>query len=310
MNKAKTVALFCFFLISFYSVLALKFQYLIIEPKEGDRALVVMGFVALIAIYFLTLVILNFNPLKTKVRAAIEAFGITVAALFTIGFTEASLSNQQYLQNRSPSKFSTVTGHCGVYSGRTILKLIHAEAYDVAEGQLKEFKINQSCRLGHLGYLMQDKSSVCEAKEDGVDCLIRWMSGISEHGYWSRYTRKFFFDQVLKWWPQSKNEEALVNYVAKDQELESGRQSVLKQAGIEEAFNSRLLLIQEREELSNLMLTRDIFKTVELSLNDVKTNQPPYLFKFKDLKSEVEVKLAKIPELEKEVEKLKEGKIK
>jgi len=303
-NRSKSFALFVLFLICFCFALTLKFEYFIVERDESHKIYILLILFGLSSGVFLGLSLRALNHTKGLFRALSEGMGMALVALLGVSLTESLLSEQSYLKTNRPENFSVLSGHCGVYAGRTVLKILHAEEASPQDGAIREFEIKDRCRIAHLDYLMKHQVSLCDSAEDAIDCRIRWMSGIAEHGYWNHATRKFFFNQVMQAWPESKKEEALVAYTQKDQELELGRQSILKQAGIEETLNDKLLLVQEKEELENLMLTRDIFNSVDPMLTDAKSSPPPYLFKFKDLQTEVLAKLTKIPELEKEIEQL------
>ena len=307
MNRAKCLAFFILFLACFLMTLTLKYEYFKVERNESAAVYVILGLTTFGAGIFLGLSLLALNRSKDILRALTEGLGIAVVAILCVSVTETALSDRGYLKANTPEHFSQMNGHCGIYAGRTILKLLHAQEDNPHEGAIQEFVIKEHCRLEHLGYLMKNKNAYCLPAEDAIDCQIRWMSGIAEHGYWNQNTRKFFFDQVMKVWPESKKEESLVGYALKDQELELGRQSMLKQAGVDESLNDQYLLIQEKEELDNLVLTDQIFRAVAPVLADDKTTNAPYLFKFKDMQADIQNKLAKIPELEKEIQQL-EGK--
>jgi hypothetical protein len=113
----------------------------------------------------------------------------------------------------------------------------------------------------------------------------------------------------MRIWPENKKEEDLVKYVLKDQEFESGKQSILKQAGVDETLNDRYMLIQEKEDLNNLILTRDVFTAVVPLIADNTPSPPPYLFQFRDAMADFQTRVAKIPELEKEIKTLEAGRL-
>jgi hypothetical protein len=137
-----------------------------------------------------------------------------------------------------------------------------------------------------------------------MDCTIRWMEGFSRHGYYNSRTRRMFFDRVQKIWPNSKKESALVEYLFKDQELAAAKMGILKQAGLDDTMNERYLLIQEREDLQDLLVTKDLVEWTHSVLNTERNNPEPYLFKLKDYTQDVSAKLAKIPDLQTEIKQL------
>jgi hypothetical protein len=303
-NRSKSFAFFVLFLACFCFALTVKFQFFVVNRDESNLIYAILAGLIFLSGYFLGLSLRELNQTISMRLAFTEGLVLAVVALFGVTGAEKILSHHVYVAARTPESLAQLSGHCGIHAGRAVLKIFHAQEDLAAEGAIQEFQIKDRCRLHHLGYLMEHKHLACQPNEEAIECQIRWMSGVSEHGYWSHSTRKFFFEQVMKSWDESKKEEALVNYVIKDQELENGRQSILRQAGIDETLNDRYLLLQEKEELENLMLTRDMFNQIEPMLSDAKVNPQPYLFKFKDTQTQVMAKLAKIPELEKEIQGL------
>ncbi len=153
--------------------------------------------------------------------------------------------------------------------------------------------------------MLQSESSLCQPSEDRIECRIRWMSSFSERGFWDFSVRKFFFDQVVELWGASKKEEVLVKFVLKDQELELGRPNLLREAGIEEDLANQYILIHQEDELNNLKLTESIFNFASSQMEDVSNAPSPHLLKFKEMRAEVQPRLMKIPEVEKDIERLR-----
>jgi hypothetical protein len=298
-NRARSFAFFVLFLVCFCSALTFKFQYFVLNGDESNLRYGILCVIILASGIALSLSLKALHEKKPLNQALLQGIILTGFAWVGVTLGETELSRHYYRNHNHLENFSVLGGHCGVHAGRTILKIAHSEDDSSNDGKLKEFEMKDHCRIAHLNYLMNHKIEFCEPSEDPIDCQIRWMSGIAEHGYWNYSTRKFFFGQVMKVWANSKKEESLVNYTLKDQELEHGRQSILTQAGIEETMNERYLLVQEKEELDNLILTRDIFGSVAPMITEAKVSPPPYLFKFKDTQTDVLAKLTKIPELEK-----------
>jgi hypothetical protein len=297
--------MFALFLSLFYTALALKFQFCTVDQKEGFSVYATLGAFVVLSGIFLGFVWRAFSENMKWFRAMIEGVGIALILFAAVSVAEATLSDHFFETHRLPEEFSQLNGHCGVAVGRSVLKLVHAEEPD-PDGALAEFQLNQFCRLRHLSEVMKQKNSFCAPTEDKIDCLTRWMGPVAEHGYWNHNTRKFFFDQVMKAWPDSKNDEAVVGYALKDLDLEGGRQSILRQVGMSESLNEHYLFAQEKDELNNLLLTKEIFESVDHLLTDTPdgTQPPPYLVKFKDTETELQAKLARIPELQKELEQL------
>lgn len=306
MNPIKSIFAFLTFLAIFCSALALRYHSMTFQ-KSLDSAeswpLYTVLLLSGIALGF------SFHFLKVKAHSTFMyvAAGIGCALLvFTaVSAAEDEMSDSRFLMHTKPSFFGVLDDHCGVYAGRTLLKIFHLSALDTQIGMIKEFELNSTCRLRHFSYLAHQNPGVCNVGEDAIACRIRWMGAFSDHGIWNYQSRKFFFNEVMNAWPNSKNEESLVAYVAKNQDLESGRQSLLKQAGVEEEFSDHFLILQQRDLLDNLRLTQKIFAEVTPKLTEVKNNPPPYLLKFKDMLEEVMPKLEKIPELEKDLAGLK-----
>ncbi|MBC7395948.1 MAG: hypothetical protein H7333_00775 [Bdellovibrionales bacterium] len=307
MNPLKSLFSFLLFLAFFYAALALRFDLLIYPKSQGLEfywplycTILVSGIGLGCAFHFL------------KIRAhslpTFLGFGIAAAFLVFAGVaaTEDELSENRFLQRTKPEYFGLLDDHCGVYAGRTLLKVLHAKFSQPQMGLLREFRINNTCRLKHFIYLSEQNPGVCSPGEDKIDCRVKWMGQFSNHGIWNHQTRKFFLAEVMKLWLSSKNEEALVNFVAKDQELEAARSGFLKQAGIEEELAEQFILFHQKDELENLKVTQKVFADAGPLLADVKSAPPPYLLKFKDMQSEVQMKLQKIPEVEKDIAQIEQ----
>lgn len=251
----------------------------------------------------------SFHFLKVKAHSAASYVAIGLVSVFiafaAVSAVEDEMSDARFFQRTKPAYFGILDDHCGVYAGRTLLKIFHLNMLNPQMGLIREFEMNSTCRLRHFAFLEHQNPGVCEIGEDAIACRTRWMGIFSEHGIWNYQSRKFFLTEVLKLWPASKIEENLVAFVARDQDLESGRQSLLRQAGIEEEFADHFLIFQQWDSLENLRLTQKVFAQVSPLLVEVKKNPPPYLLKFKDMLEEVMPKLEKIPELEKDLAGLK-----
>ena len=305
MNRSKSFVMFILFMACFFAGLTLKFQYFTIDQNESPEVYAELLGAGILSGVFLGLSLRALNGRKKFFRSLSEGIGITLALFVSVNIAESILSDNFYETHHNPEAFSQLTGHCGVAVGRTVLKLVHQQE-PPPEDSVSEFQLDQYCRLRHLDYVIKYKDSFCSPGEDKIECLTRWMLPVAEHGYWNHKTRTFFFDHVMKAWPNSKKDEALVGYALKDLDLESGRQSILRQVGMDESLNERYLFMQGKDELNNLLLTKQIFETISpmLSKPDDSGPPPPYLFKFKDTQADLQNKLAKIPELQKELEQL------
>lgn len=303
----KSLSFFGLALASFYIALTFRFRFFIFEQNESFQSYVIIFLFTLLSGFFLGLSFKILSPLKEHLRVFLEGLGLALSLILIVSSTESILSGHFYQEHTRPEEFSKLTGHCGIYAGRSIFKILHQQEDTPREGAYQEFRLDDQCRIFHFAYLMKHKVKLCEENEDPVECQVRWMGSFAEHGYWNQQTRKFFFDQVMKEWANSKKEDGMVQYVLKDQELEAAKQSILKQAGIDETMNDRFLLIQDKEDLGNLILSRDIFNQVSTVVIDTDTSPPPYLFKFRDAMANFQPKLARIPELEKDIQQMEAG---
>ncbi len=302
MHPFKSLFSFFIFLVLFCAGLTLRFERLIFQKGQNPNSYWLMYGVVLVAGLALGS---SFHWLKVRahkgVNYVIAGVALTFLAFAGVTAAEDEMSEARFLQRTKPEYFSILSDHCGVYAGRTVLKVIHLEFSQPQMGIIREFEVNNTCRLRHFAFLNEQNPGVCSPEQDKIECRIKWMTQFSEHGMWNYVTRRFFFAEILKYWPNSKKEEALVNYVTKDQELESGRTSLVRQAGIEEEFAEHFMLFHLKDELENLKMTQKVLSGVAPLLKDVKVSPPPYLLKFKDMTSDIEPKLAKIPEMEKEI---------
>jgi hypothetical protein len=162
--------------------------------------------------------------------------------------------------------------------------------------------------LSHYQLLEKESVPLCKQEEHPIECRVRWMNAFSELGYWNYPARKYFYDQVIKEWSESRKEELLLGYALRDQELETRRQNLLRQAGLDESLATWVVLLQQRDELNHLELSIRLFEKVHESLTEQKGLPSPQLLKFKDLFAEIESKRQRLVEIQKSIETLEQGK--
>lgn len=250
------------------------------------------------------------GSLFSKVKQYSSGFlglGVLASSLLfiVIAVSEDRMSEKELCQKSELAQFSSVKNHCGIYAGNLILSFIHRMNLSENEFQRQEFNLASTFRIRHFELLKKKGLLGCQSGEDLIECRTRWMNGFSEQGFWEYRSRLFFFNELISLWENSKNETALINYVLKDQEFESAKQSLPKQWGIEEELNDRILLIQQTEELNNLKLTDKIFQETTVRLSSLTGTPTPLLFRFKDAQSDAQVKINHVAEIESDIEQLK-----
>jgi hypothetical protein len=218
------------------------------------------------------------------------------------------LTRELLLKKREPGDFIELSGHCGVRAGRSILRLYQQVFRTPMQAALYDFELGNRCRLSHYQLLEKESVPLCKQDEHPIECRVRWMNAFSELGYWNYPARKYFYDQVIKEWSDSRKEELLLGYALRDQELETRRQNLLRQAGLDESLASWAVLLQQRDELNHLELSIQLFEKVQESLPEQKGLPSPQLLKFKDLFAEIESKRQRLVEIKKSIETLEQGK--
>jgi hypothetical protein len=253
-----------------------------------------------------------FRTLRARPEGSLTAFGlgfILVAPLFWgVDRAENVLTRELLLKKREAADFSDLAGHCGVRAGRSILRLYQQVFRTPLQAALYDFELGSRCRLSHYQLLDKELVSLCKPEEHPVECRIRWMNAFSELGFWNYPTRKYFQEQVLKEWSESRKEELLLGYALRDQELETRRQNLLRQAGLDESLASWAVLLQQKDELNHLELSIQLFEKVQESLPEQKGLPSPQLLKFKDLFAEIETKRQRLIEIRKSIDTLEQGK--
>ncbi len=293
------------FLFTFLGALAARFQASLRPDADSSSSFFILfGFLLVSSICSGIL----FRCLRARAGGSLTAFGlgfILLAPLFWgVDRAESVLTRELLLKKHEPADFSDLVGHCGVRAGRSILRLYQEVLRTPAQAALSDFELGNRCRLSHFQLLEKESVPLCKQEEHPVECRIRWMNAFSELGYWNYPARKYFHDQVMKEWSESRKEELLLAFALRDQELETRRQNLLRQAGLDESLSPWAVLIQQRDELNHLELTIELFEKVQESLPEQKGLPSPQLLKFKDLLVEIEPKRQRLVEIKKSIESL------
>ena len=170
-------------------------------------------------------------------------------------------------------------------------------------GRLRELKSGIASRIHHFQYLEKNSLLDCGTL-DPIDCRVKWMAAFAVQGNWDYDSRVFFHQDVKELFQESGKIEPYMNYVLKDQELDANREGILKLLGLDESLTDRFLLIQQEDELNHLKLTSKVFQESGSILLKVNGTPGAGATKVKDLSTSTEERLKKIPELEKDVERL------
>jgi hypothetical protein len=109
------------------------------------------------------------------------------------------------------------------------------------------------------------------------------MAGFSERGLWNYEARRYFFEDVMSLWQENHQDESLVNYVLKDQELQGTAMNEFQQAGLGESQPAGIGEAQQNDGIHR-ELSRKIFESVAAAIRDgADSVQPePYRFRFHD----------------------------
>lgn len=306
MNLMRTFLLFAFFLVLFFSSLFVHFSAFIYRQNPETKDKVVLTVLILLSGIFLGLAYYFLAPRQSSKFKWIVAGAALAGILFiAVSVTESNLSKSALMQNHQPDQFSLLHDHCGVYSGRAIQRIIDVYFRPKFLGLAHEFKTLTHFRMTHFSLLAEKHLLGCDESMDPIDCRAKWMGSFADRGFWDYDTREFFFTDVQALWPASKKTDALINYILKDQELQSVKQSRLKQIGVDDDLNDLFLLVQQEDELKNLKLTEKIFSQANETFKDLAEDSVPSLFKFREAYAAAKERLIHIPELEKDVERLK-----
>lgn len=308
-HSGEAALAFAGFLGTFLGALAVRFQASVRSEAEGTFSFfILIGFLLVSS----TCSGILFRALRARPGGSMTAFGlgfILVAPLFWgVDRIEGVLTRELLLKKREASDFSDLAGHCGVRAGRSIFRLYQQTFGTQAQAALSDFELGNRCRLTHYQLLEKESAPLCKAEEHPVECRIRWMNAFSERGYWNYQARRYFFEQVMLEWPESRRDEVLLNYALRDQELESRRQNLLRQAGLDESLSPWAVLLQQRDELNHLELSIRLFEKVQEFVPEQKGLPSPQWLKFKDQFAEIEPKRQRLVEIKKSIESLEQGK--
>jgi hypothetical protein len=297
------------FLFTFLGALAARFQASLRPDSESASSFfILIGFLLVSSICSGIM----FRTLRARPEGNMTAFGLgfilVVPMFWCVDRVESVLTRELLLKKREPGDFIELAGHCGVRAGRSILRLYQQVFRTPLQAALYDFELGNRCRLSHYQLLEKESVPLCKQEEHPVECRVRWMNAFSELGYWNYPARKYFYDQVIQEWSESRKEELLLGYALRDQELETRRQNLLRQAGLDESLASWAVLLQQRDELNHLELSIRLFEKVHESLPEQKGLPSPQLLKFKDLFAEIESKRQRLVEIKKSIETLEQGK--
>ncbi len=295
----KALPLFLMSLLLFLAGLAVHFNEFINQPTEPWPTLAAL---VLSAGVFLGLSLYFLNAMKEPVKwiaSSVVAIAIVFAGVI---FIEEEMTHFSWKQNRSPESFATYDHHAGVRAGRTI-QSAWDKTFGSEMGRLRELKSGIASRIHHFQYLEKNNLLDCGTL-DPIDCRVKWMAAFAVQGNWDYDSRVFFHQDVKELFQESGKIEPYMNYVLKDQELDANREGILKLLGLDESLTDRFLLIQQEDELNHLKLTSKVFQESGSILLKVNGTPGAGATKVKDLSTGTEERLKKIPELEKDVERL------
>lgn len=273
------------------------------EQPQVDSVLKIVGLGALAGLALIHF-LYEFSIIQIKRRAYRNGLGmlIGIAVFFGVFFAENVMSTIQLSKAmRDPETFAVVNGHCGVYSGRGLIRWYQLSWDPRIENKMAAFQFSNQCRIDHFLDLRKRAQLPCLQEEDALSCLNRWMTTFSKRGYWNYPTRKMFFDEAKVGVISGRDADAdkkWITFALRDYELEQSHPTLTQQAGVEEDFNDVHHYYKVRDAHQNLVLTKEIFEHAALAIKDDKT---PDALRFKEIRKEVNLKLEKLPELEEDL---------
>jgi hypothetical protein len=280
MIKPKIAPFFIGFLVLFLSSLSIRFlSSFSLQGQEGAAQIwiwVSLGGAALLLSQVFCLV-----GIRNRSIAVLGAILFTTLSFFSVTSLEANLSENRLKTGSSIGGFTVLQDHCGVYAGRAVIRIFDGLFMSPEYAALREYRIGCSCRLRHYLYLEKADALGCKTDETQIQCRIRWMGAFSENGFWNYEARHAFFQSIMKIWNETHQDESLVNYVLKDQELQISALNEFQQAGLSEAsLFSRVKETKEIEE-NQRRLSKEIFETVAEAIQDGIPHEHPEPFRFK-----------------------------
>jgi hypothetical protein len=317
------------FLVGFLFAASFRFQHVVYEEVRTDRI-----FAVLIAVSAISGISLGWFLKRLKLfpasgfRTSVLGAALGYILFFGLFSFEDRLSEKRLHALHQPSDFGYLRGHCGVYLARAMDRVYDSILDPSVRNQMKEVTIANHCRIHHLKLLDRSNQLGCDPEKDQVQCLLRWMDGFSEHGFWDVTLRRFFFSRVAEIYlsetpldkpakgtlaptlsPDGKfpitSKNSYLEYALRDHELELARPSFLEQAGLKEEFTDQYEQLRTQEELENAIATRDIINFVEKAVRPINENESPTLRKFAELTREIKAQAEKIPELKRDLEGIK-----
>ena len=274
MNLSRIVPFVCAFWILLLAALAVRF--------EGSTGAPV--FVSLIIFASLSLgVALRIYGFKNNPVLVPVAVLLGPGLFAGISAVEDHLSALRLDRVGSISSFGGLSDHCGVHSGRAVIRLFDALFMSREFAALREYRIGTACRLQHFIRLEKADRLGCAVEEGPIRCRTRWMLAFSEHGFWNLEAREHFFESVMEAWRERHDDEALVGFALEDQRLQMSLLGEYRQAGIgspgSDASPEAVQTKARHRELS-----MKIFEKVADAIQDGSPAGPaePWRFKFHD----------------------------
>jgi len=297
----KAFSLFLLSLLLFLAGLAVHFNDFIHQPTEPWAILIAL---VVSAGLFLGYALYSVSASDSPWMLLFTGMVVTGFLFAGVVIVEKEMTEFSWKRNRSPEDFGTFDHHVGVHAGRTI-QFLWDKTLGSEVGRMREFMVGAGARIRHFQYL--EKNNLLDCGDlDQIDCRVKWMAAFAAQGNWDYESRAFFHQDVQRLFQESGKADPMMNYVLKDQELDGNRRGILKLLGLDEELADRFLLIQQEDELNNLKLTSRIFQ--EASSIILRSNGTPGMSRVSDMAAGAQERLKKIPELEKDVERLQSSK--
>ena len=280
MNPSKVIPFFIGFLGFFLASLSVRFYYTIpLRIGEGGVPVWMWGLLVMGALFLSQ--VFSFLGVRSKWVALGAALGFTFVSFGVVTTLESNLSQKKLTDGASMENFNDLRDHCGVYAGRAVIRIFDALLMSPDYAALREYQIGCSCRLHHFRLLEKNQAVGCKGDETQIQCRVRWMGAFAANGYWNLEARDYFFQNIMKLWEETHQDESLVSYVLKDQELQISALNDFQQAGLGEVLmRSRAREMKDLEE-AHRRLSRKIFETVADAIQDRSPREHPEPFRFK-----------------------------
>jgi len=300
----RTFLCFGVFFVGFFAAETLRFDRFIYREDHSFGLVALLILIAAVsgAALAIGLAALDLFP-KTTWKKITYGSGLGIVFFFVIFGAEDLMSYERLYSDPNPASFSEVKGHCGIYAGRALLEVMHWDWNPSLRSILDDFKITNRCRIQHFLRLSKEKQLGCGPAEDPVRCRVRWMEIFAQRGYWNAETRRMFLNEMRSFGQVPA--DSMIAYALKDYELDTARPGILKQAGLDEQLTDPYLYYKQAEELENVNLTKEVFDSVASMLSSG-SDEDPMVLKFRDAQREVALKVGKIPEMQKDLDELKQ----